>query len=88
MVMKIVGASLAFAAFVCLLIGGWHDLSVGCLRDEKRLTQRFGSEYDDYADDELYGLRILKSGPGLPGPLFCSLYKNSRIDHPDCVLNN
>ena len=40
MVMKIVGASLAFAAFVCLL--------------KKRLTQRFGSEYDDYADDELY----------------------------------
>ena len=30
MVMKIIGASLAFAAFVCLLIGGWHDLSVGC----------------------------------------------------------
>ena len=29
-VMKIVGASLAFAAVVCLLIGGWHDLSVGC----------------------------------------------------------
>ena len=29
MVMKIIGASLAFAAFVCLLIGGWHDLSVG-----------------------------------------------------------
>ena len=28
MVMKIIGASLAFAAFVCLLIGGWHDLSV------------------------------------------------------------
>lgn len=34
-VMKIIGASLAFAAFVCLLIGGWHDLSVGLLRHEK-----------------------------------------------------
>ena len=30
MVMKIIGASLAFAAFVCLLIGGWHDIGVGC----------------------------------------------------------
>ena len=31
MVMKIIGASLAFAALVCLIIGGWHDLSVGYL---------------------------------------------------------
>ena len=28
MVLKIIGASLAFAAVICLLIGGWHDLSV------------------------------------------------------------
>lgn len=55
MVMKIVGASLAFAAFVCLLIGGWQDLSVGCSGAKKRLAQKYGSEYDDYADDELYG---------------------------------
>ena len=54
MVMKIIGARLAFAAFVCLLIGGWHDLSVGCAGVKKRLTQKFGSEYDDYADEELY----------------------------------
>ena len=27
MVMKIIGASLALAAFICLLIGGWHDLA-------------------------------------------------------------
>ena len=40
MVMKIVGASLAFAAFVCLLIGGWHDLSVGCCGVKKRLSQK------------------------------------------------
>ena len=53
MVMKIIGASLAFAAFVCLLIGGWHDLSVGCAGVKKRLTQKFGSEYDDYADEDL-----------------------------------
>ena len=41
MVMKIIGASLAFAAFVCLLIGGWHDLSVGCCGMKKRLCQKF-----------------------------------------------
>lgn len=54
MVMKIIGASLAFAAFVCLLIGGWHDLSVGCCGVKKRLSKKFSSEYDDYADEELY----------------------------------
>ena len=54
MVMKIIGASLAFAAFVCLLIGGWHDLSVGCCGIKNRLKQRFSSDYDDYADEELY----------------------------------
>ena len=54
MVMKIISASLAFAAFVCLLIGGWHDLSVGCAGVKKRLTEKFGSEYDDYADEDLY----------------------------------
>ncbi|WP_295763038.1 hypothetical protein [uncultured Oscillibacter sp.] len=54
MVMKIIGASLAFAAFVCLLIGGWHDLSVGCCGVKNRLRKRFSSEYDDYADEELY----------------------------------
>ena len=54
MVLKIIGASLAFAAVVCLLIGGWHDLAVGCSGIKKRLTRKFGSEYDDYADEELY----------------------------------
>lgn len=54
MVLKIIGASLAFAAVVCLLIGGWHDLAVGCKGVKKRLTQKIGSEYDDYADEELY----------------------------------
>ena len=54
MVMKIIGASLAFAAVVCLIIGGWHDISVGCCGMKKRLKQRFSSEYDDYADEELY----------------------------------
>ena len=54
MVMKIVGASLALAALICLLIGGWHDLSVGCCGMKKRLNKRFRSEYDDYADEELF----------------------------------
>ena len=54
MVMKIIGASLALAAFVCLLIGGWHDLTVGCCGVKSRLSRKFSSEYDDYADEELY----------------------------------
>ena len=54
MVMKIIGASLAFAAVVCLLIGGWHDLSVGYCGMKNRLSKRFRSEYDDYADEELF----------------------------------
>ena len=55
MVMKIIGASLALAAFVCLLIGGWHDLSVGVCGMKERLRQKKDrSEYDDYADEELY----------------------------------
>lgn len=54
MVLKIIGASLAFAAVICLLIGGWHDLSVGHSGMKKRLAQEIRSEYDDYADEELY----------------------------------
>jgi len=55
MVMKIIGASLALAAAVCLLIGGWHDLSVGVCGLKERLRQKkqMASEYADYADDEL-----------------------------------
>ncbi len=54
MVMKIIGASLAFAAVVCLLIGGWHDLSVAGSGLKKSLSRKFSSEYDDYDDDGLY----------------------------------
>lgn len=54
MVMKIIGVSLAFAAFVCLLIGGWHDLSIAGAGMKKRMAKRFGSEYDDYEDEKLY----------------------------------
>ena len=31
-----------------------HDLSVGYSGMKKRLARKFGSEYDDYADEELY----------------------------------
>lgn len=41
MVLKIIGASLAFAAVICLLIGGWHDLSVGYSGMKKRLARIF-----------------------------------------------
>ncbi len=54
LVMKIIGASLALAAVICLLIGGWHDLSVGCCGMKKRLSKKFSSEYDDYDDEQLY----------------------------------
>ena len=53
LVLRIVGASLAFAAFVCLMIAGWHDFSVGCSGMKKRWAERFGSsEFNDYEDDE------------------------------------
>ena len=53
-VMKIIGASLALAAFICLLIGGWHDLKVGLCGAKNHLKRRLSAEYDDYADDEMY----------------------------------
>ena len=55
MVMKIVGASLALAAIICLLIGGWHDLKVAFEGLKSRIPGKRSSEYDDYNDDELYG---------------------------------
>ena len=45
-VLKIVGASLAFAGFVCLVIGYWDKLTAPhhcCMRKKRP------SEYDDYA---------------------------------------
>ena len=55
MVMKIVGASLALAAVICLLIGGWHDLVVAKEGLKARVSGKRSSEYDDYDDKELYG---------------------------------
>lgn len=55
MVMKIIGASLAFAAFVCLLIGGWHDIGAGYTCVKNRMNKRFRSEYDDYDEKDSIG---------------------------------
>ena len=54
MVMKIIGASLALAAVICLLIGGWHDLVVAKEGMKVRFSGKRSSEYDDYDDGELY----------------------------------
>lgn len=53
-VMKIIGASLGLAAIVCLLIGGWHDLSVGVSGMKNRLDKKLNPEYEDYDDAGLY----------------------------------
>lgn len=54
LVMKIIAASLALAAIVCLLIGTWDDLSAGaCKIKERFCKKKQDSEFDDYADDEL-----------------------------------
>ena len=54
MVLKIIGASLAFAAVICLLIGGWHDLSVGYSGSEQRVARKFRFEYYVYAGELRY----------------------------------
>ncbi|WP_409969808.1 hypothetical protein RFF05_07860 [Bengtsoniella intestinalis] len=55
LVMKIIGASLALAAVVCLLIGGWNDLTMGIRGMQSRHGKDAGyDEFDDYADDQLY----------------------------------
>jgi hypothetical protein len=45
-ILKIVGASLAFAGAVCLAIGYWDKMTMLCTQ------HRRPSEYDDYADVE------------------------------------
>ena len=59
MVMKIIGASLAFAAFVCLLIGGWHDIGAGYTCVKNRMNKRFRSEYDDYDEEDSIGTPVM-----------------------------
>lgn len=54
-VMKIIGASLGLAALICLLIGGWNDLTMGVRgMKNRRQFQDFHDEYEDYEDDQLY----------------------------------
>ncbi len=54
-VMKIVGASLAFAAVVCLIIGGWNEITAGVGCAKKRISSKLSpAEAADYADEELY----------------------------------
>ena len=53
-VLKIVAAGLAFAALVCLIVGGWQDMARGCGCLKERLRKRSSSEYDDYNDEALY----------------------------------
>ena len=65
MVMKIIGASLAFAAFVCLLIGGWHDIGAGYTCVKNRMNKRFRSEYDDYDEKDSIGTSSISESPDL-----------------------
>lgn len=56
-VLKIVAASLAFAAAVCCIIAYWDklvDLCYGVKESaaERRAARRRPAEYDDYADVE------------------------------------
>ena len=55
LVMKIIGASLAFAAVVCLIIGGWSDIRSGVSSMKGRIGQKLTpAEAADYADEDLY----------------------------------
>lgn len=59
LVMKIIGASLALAAMVCLIIGCWTELNVGFASVKQgvkniRKCKVAPAEAADYADDELY----------------------------------
>ena len=51
LVLKIVGAALALAAFTCLIVAFWDKIT-GFLSDMK--GKCCGSECDDYDDEVLY----------------------------------
>lgn len=54
-VMKIVGASLAVAGLICLIIGYWDKLmACGSAISEKCKRKCGCSEFDDYDDELLY----------------------------------
>ena len=55
LVMKIIGASLAFAAVVCLILGGWSDIRSGVSSMKGRIGRKLTpGEAADYADEDLY----------------------------------
>lgn len=51
-VLKIVGASLAAAGLICLIVGGWDRLAQGGSSVRSALRRR--SEYDDYDDEAFF----------------------------------
>ncbi len=58
-VVKIVGASLAFAGMVCLLVAYWDKLAAGLCSAKKSVAAKCKcrgkcSEFDDYDDELLY----------------------------------
>lgn len=58
-VVKIVGASLAFAGMVCLLIAYWDKLAAGACSVKQSVAAKCKcrgkcSEFDDYDDELLY----------------------------------
>ena len=56
-VLKIVGASLALAGVICLVIGYWDKLMAGGAAVGKAVASKRGcrcSEFDDYDDAQLY----------------------------------
>ena len=56
LVMKIIGASLALAATVCLIIGCWTELCAGfaTMKQGVKRVKRPSAEVADYADEALY----------------------------------
>lgn len=57
LVLKIVGASLAFAGIVCLVVGYWDKLMAGGAFVVKAVGNKCKgrcSEFDDYDDELLY----------------------------------
>ena len=57
LVMKIIGASLALAAMVCLIIGCWTELNAGfaCVAGRMKGKGKVAHvEAADYADEELF----------------------------------
>ena len=54
-VLKIVGASLALAGAICLVIGYWDKLMAGCCAVKNAVAGKGKySEFSDYEDELLY----------------------------------